>query len=77
MSSISLDHMAADRKSLWDYLGALSGFSPLWPGSRSGEAELAALAMNRALVHGPSLQSRGGSSGVKNVGQGEAKIWVK
>lgn len=63
---LSLRHMAADRKSLWNRLGALSVFSPLCPSSRSGEAELAALAAHCASVHGPSLQSRSGSPGVKN-----------
>lgn len=43
-----------------DCLGALSVFSPPCPGSRSGEAELAALAAHCALVRGPSLQSRSG-----------------
>lgn len=37
----------------------------------------AALAVCRASVHGPSPQSRGTSSGVKNLEQGEVKRWVK
>lgn len=56
-----MGHVAADGKGLWDCLGALSVFSPLGPGSRSGEEAACC-----ALVHGPSLQSRAGSSGVKN-----------
>lgn len=73
----SVFHLSGSRgcrqKRLRDCLGALSVFSPPCPGSRSGEAELPPLAAHCALVHGPSLQRRSGSSGVKNMEQGEAK----
>lgn len=50
-------------------------FSSCCPGRRS--REFAALAACGAFVYGPSPQSRGTSSGVKNPEQGEVKICFK